>query len=111
MNHFSNVCRDKSKQNYRPVRRTKGSKKALHPVNTADDSSSSDEDYMYAVNNKANNCPSVNSCGRIFKTMVDKGSTINVIDQNTYAKIKNAELEHTKITAFAYNSPDQESSH
>ena len=59
MNHFSNVCRDKSKQNYRPVRRTKVSKKALHPVNTTDDSSSSDEDYMYAVNNKANNCPSV----------------------------------------------------
>ena len=35
-------------------------------------------------------------CGHMFNTIVDTGATINVIDQNTYAKIKNAELKYTK---------------
>ena len=108
MNHFSNVCRDKSKLNYKPARRTKGRKKAVHPLNTADGSDSSDEDYIYAVKNTANNSPSVNVtvCGHMFKTTVDTGATINVIDQNTYAKMENAELKHTKMKAFAYNNPE-----
>ena len=42
----------------------------------------------------------------MFRTMVDTGAMISVIDQNTYAKMENAELKHTKIKAIAYNSPE-----
>ena len=52
-NHFSNVCKDKRKQNLRPERHRKGNQKAVHPLNTEESFHSSDDNYIYAVENKA----------------------------------------------------------
>ena len=61
---------------------------------------------LVEISLKNNLLVNVTVCGHMFKTMVDTGATINVIDQNTYAKIKSSELTHTKINAFAYNSSE-----
>ena len=107
MNHFSNVCNDKKKQNQKPGRQIKGRKKDVRPLKTEESSNSSEEDYVYAVNNKNNTSPAVNVTvlSHAFKIIVDTGATINVIDENTYAKMKETDLRPTNIKAFAYNSP------
>ena len=46
----------------------------------------------------------VKICQHSFKATVDTGASINVIDQNTYAKMKGVELQRTSVKAFAYNS-------
>ena len=46
----------------------------------------------------------VKICQHSFKATVDTGASINVIDQNTYAKLKGVELQRTSVKAFAYNS-------
>ena len=107
MNHFSNVCKDKQKQNQKQGRQIKGRKKVVRPLKTEESSNSSEEDYVYAVNNKNNTSPAVNVTvlSHAFKIIVDTGATINVIDENTYAKMKETDLHPTNIKAFAYNSP------
>ena len=107
MNYFSNICKDKQKQNQKPGRQIKGRKKAVRPLKTEESSNSSEEDYVYAVNNKNNTSPSVNVTvlSHVFKIIVDTGATINVIDENTYAKMKETDLRPTNIKAFPYNSP------
>ena len=95
------------KQNQKPGRQIKGRKKDVRPLKTEESSNSSEEDYVYAVNNKNNTSPAVNVTvlSHAFKIIVDTGGTINVIDENTYAKMKETDLRPTNIKAFAYNSP------
>ena len=107
MNHFSNVCKDKKKQNQKPGRQIKGRKKDVRPLKTEESSNSSEEDYVFVVNNKNNTSPAVNVTvlSHAFKIIVHTGATINVIDENAYAKVKDTDLRPTNIKAFAYNSP------
>ncbi len=44
----------------------------------------------------------VKVCEHTFKATLDTGATINVIDHNTYVKMKGPELRTTNIKAFAY---------
>ena len=46
----------------------------------------------------------VKVCEHSFKATVDTGATINVIDQDTFAKMKGPELRPTNIQAFAYTA-------
>ena len=42
--------------------------------------------------------------GAKFKTTIDSGATINVIDHGTFSKMQNITLTHTKTKAFAYDT-------
>ena len=41
--------------------------------------------------------------GAKFKTTIDSGATINVIDHGTFSKMQNITLTRTKTKAFAYD--------
>ena len=53
--------------------------------------------------NAHHSCP-VKICQHSFKATVDTGASINVIDQNTFTKMKGAKQQKTNIKAFGYNS-------
>ena len=69
-------------------------------------SSESDDGYLYAVNSSSSKCPKVNItvCGYQFKTTLDTGASVNLMDQSTFAKLHNVQLSKTKIKAFPYDS-------
>ena len=109
-NHFAIVCRSgKNKQGKQLPKLKKGGTKNIHRVENDPASSDTDDDYLYAVRPgkaKTMESPKVNLkvCGHLFKATIDTGATINVIDQGTFSKFKDAELKSTKIKAFSYNS-------
>ena len=69
-------------------------------------SSESDDGYLYAVNSSRSKSPKINMtvCGYQFKTTIDTGASVNVMDQSTFAKLHNVQLSKTKIKAFPYDS-------
>ena len=110
-NHFAAVCRGKQKQTQSlksPARRAKTYKNnARRNVKTLDteSSSSSDEDYLYSLTkSKQDNKVNVTVGGAKFKTTIDSGATINVIDHGTFSKMQNIALTRTKTKAFAYDT-------
>ena len=74
-------------------------RKSIHPVSKV---SESDEEYLYTV--RSNQTPKVNVkvCQHWFKATVDTGATINVVDQETFAKMVKPDLKKTSIKAFAF---------
>ena len=72
--------------------------------------SESDNDYMYAIQNSTSNkpkqSPSVNVTvgGHQSSILVDTGSIMNVIDKNTFDKMKGLALQKTKVKAYPYNT-------
>lgn len=103
-NHFASQCRSsfssqksaKTRQTVRPVKKEN---------ETSSDADSENSEYCYAVNNKQKNpqtSVSVNGCS--MKMTVDTGSSINVIDKNTFRKINNASLKPTSVKAYPFNS-------
>ena len=46
----------------------------------------------------------VKVCHHSFKATVDTGTTINVIDKNTYDNMSGPQLKEMSIKAFAYNA-------
>ena len=113
-NHFAKLCRSPranirqghtSKQN-QPRRRDN-----IRPVQTAEDklqsSSESDEsDYCYAVNTNYNKATTtkLKINGKNVKFTVDTGSTINIIDENTFKQLQNINLQETHVRAYPFNS-------
>ena len=86
-NHFAAVCREKQKETQSlksPARRAKTYKNnARRNVKTLDteSSSSSYEDYLYSLTkSKQDNKVNVTVGRAKFKTTIDSGATINVID-------------------------------
>ena len=68
---------------------------------TKEESSSDSEDnvYVYPVSSQSkttNNMANVTIKGHNFKLLIDTGASINVIDETTHAKMKNAQLRATK---------------
>ena len=51
-------------------------------------------------------CPyvKVKIAGQLVSMMVDTGASINVLDQNTFEKLKEVELKPTKVKAYPFNS-------
>ena len=106
-NHFAKLCRSPranirqghtSRQN-QPRRRDN-----FRPVQTAEDkpqssSESSESDYCYAVNTNYNKAPTtkLKINGKNVKFAVDTGSTINVIDENTFKQLQNINLQKTHV--------------
>eukprot|EP00794_Sanderia_malayensis_P005111 gene5111-biopygen4169 len=104
-NHFAVVCRSSKTQKARHPNVNKST--AVRPLQHESDS---DDEYMYAIQNstskKPRQSPGVNVTvgGHQFSILVDTGSTINVIDKNTFNKMKGLELQKTKVKAYPYNT-------
>ena len=115
-NHFAKLCRSPranirqghtSKQN-QPRRRDN-----IRPVQTEEDklqssSESSESDYCYAVNTNYNKAPTtkLKINGKNVKFTVDTGSTINIIDENTFKQLQNINLQKTHVRAYPFNSSE-----
>jgi hypothetical protein len=82
--------------------------KPIRPLNVSDnDNESSDSDnYCYSVNNtKAQNpYTKLKINNRNVKFTVDTGSSINIIDQQTFEQLGHYTLSKTNIKAYAFNS-------
>lgn len=107
LNHFAAVCRgQKNKSQNRKQSTYKSRKNNVKTLDAESDSSSSEEDYLYAMTNsqKNNNKVNVKVGGSSFKMTVDTGASINVIDQETFDNMHNVELKRTSTKAFAYNT-------
>ena len=80
----------------------------IRPLNVSDnDNESSDSDnYCYSVNNtKAQNpYTKLKINNRNVKFTVDTGSSINIIDQQTFEQLGHYTLSKTNIKAYAFNS-------
>ena len=108
-NHFARVCRS-LRQGRNEGQTQRRDKTNIQPLNTShsnDNSQSEDSDsYCYAVKNKQCWNPvkklTINHCK--VKFTVDTGSSINVIDQQTYNQLGKIKLVKTSIRAFAFNS-------
>ncbi len=111
-NHFAAVCRSSkpaSTQARKSQSNARNNSRFVRPLQHESDTS--DDEYMYAVNKKNNTSKespkvNVNVCGYQFSMIVDTGSTINVLDKNTFEKIKNKgiKLQPTKTKAFPFNT-------
>ena len=73
-------------------------------MQVAHDSDSSDKNYLYVMTSDKAPKVTVKVCEHSFKATVDTGATINVIDQDTFAKMKGPELKPTNIQAFGYTA-------
>ncbi|MCG8046748.1 MAG: aspartyl protease family protein, partial [Candidatus Thiodiazotropha endolucinida] len=105
-NHFSSVCRSKTKM-----------KPKVNSVNKVDesscDTSDSNDDYMFGIQEQENvnsvksKQPSLNVTinGLNVRMLVDTGSSINVLDENTYKKFQvKPKLSKTDTKVFTYGS-------
>ena len=109
-NHFQSVCRSSkfSKQKQRRPAHSRKTNAAVRPLQHEDNSS--DEEYLYTVSNdndkSSKRSPVVNVVveGHKFNMILDTGSTINVIDRNTFEKMEGVKLQQTKIKAFPFTS-------
>ncbi|XP_065067305.1 uncharacterized protein K02A2.6-like [Rhopilema esculentum] len=110
--HFANVCREKTSGNkFRQQRGPRNQNRKPKTVHSLDNTSfenmpSSDEDYLYAVNNGHSKSPkvAVTVCDTVFQMTIDTGAAINVIDQNTFSRMKDVNLQKTNMKAFPYSS-------
>ena len=108
-NHFAKQCRSGSR-NERRSYKPQESRRELRPVKQSDNESSSNSDsdpteYCYAVRNKQKHPQtSVSINGQRIKMTIDTGSSINVIDKNTFAKLRNITLKPTSVKAYPFNS-------
>ena len=76
--------------------------------NTSDNeiTSNSSDDYLYVIHTADPKHPEVfvKAKGSKFKVTVDTGSTIDVIDQDTFKKLQGIKLKSTNVEAYPYNS-------
>ena len=113
-NHFAKVCRGgatkphnrtRNERQRPPQMKTKPKNKTpVHPVSKASDSASSDEEYLYTVKSKQPPKVNVKVCQHWFKATIDTGATINVVDQETFAKMVGPNLGKTSIKAFGFDA-------
>ena len=72
---------------------------------SSSNSDSAPTEYCYAVRNKQKHPQtSVSINGQRIKMTIDTGSSINVIDKNTFAKLRNITLKPTSVKAYPFNS-------
>ena len=115
--HFASVCRSKSKakgqtSNQTAVKPPSGKRNLMNPLHLHKhhDTDSSDDEYMYTIKdtslNKHTGCPyaKVKIGGQSISLMVDTGASINVLDRNTFEKLRAVKLHPTKIKAYPFTS-------
>ena len=105
MNHFAKVCRSNRSHTYANRNNEQKQRKRVHPVQEKKETSdSTDEDYLYSVNNTKSPKVNVTVCNHKFQATIDTGATVNVVDRSTYDKMTGVKLEKTKVRAFAYSA-------
>ena len=119
-NHFSDYCRNRKKKLPQKgnLKSTSGIKKMsdnsdrFPQVNGScdveyDDSSSNDE-YLYLLKFSDKPDPRVDITihSKKVKMTIDTGASINVIDENTFAKLGDIRLKKAGIRAFTYGSTE-----
>ena len=107
-NHFASVCRGKQIQPRVPRNQAYKSSKKHKSKNlkTLDtESNSSDDDYLYTMTHQKTITRSMLQWrGAKFKITIDTGVTINVIDGDTFNKMKDITLTCTNRKALAYST-------
>ena len=101
-NHFQSVCWSSkfSKQKQRRPAHSRKTNAAVGPLQHEDNSSV--EEYLYTVSNdndkSSKRSPVVNVVveGHKFNMILDTGSTINVIDRNTFEKMEGVKLQQKR---------------
>ena len=110
--HFEKCCKGKQPTRFRP----KSEKETIRGItqnesadidNKSDNEiiSDSSDDYLYAIHTADPKHPEVFvkvKCSK-FKVTVDTGSTIDVIDQDTFKKLQGIKLKSTNVKAYPYN--------
>jgi uncharacterized protein YaaN involved in tellurite resistance len=107
-NHFKSVCRTKKRQ------------KPIHNVEYFSDNNSEDSDsnslHAFGLTNQKINSNSVNSIanrptikvqinGHSMKILIDTGSSINVLDENTFRQMKvKPQLSKSDTKVYAYGA-------
>jgi len=106
LNHYASVCRGG-----KPCKRQNKRTKDIKPLeaDNENDSSASD-DYLYSLANsslsyrKETPKTKVTVAGHKFAITVDTGASINVMDQETFLKLKGISLHKTNVKAYTYNA-------
>ena len=92
VNHFASVCRSS--------RRQTSSKKQVNRVDECEDA---DEEYVFAVTaGKTVPYTHVTVLGRRIKFMIDTGSSINIINNQTYEALQKPKLSQSKTKIIPY---------
>ena len=110
-NHFAKVCRSSSNKHQskpRPQHQPHKRSHARGHVNTIEtsiDLSSSDEEYVFSVNNKNSTLPqtTIKINNENISAINDTGATINILDRPSYDKI-NMPLSPSDTTIYTYGS-------
>ena len=107
LNHFAKYCRGKTKTDTVPHQRSTNQSR-VRPIRNdkGDNSDTSDSDYCYVVSGPETPQPAatvtIHDCE--CHVLINTGTTINIIDGDTFSRIKGVDLKQTKVQAYAYNS-------
>ena len=121
-NHFAKVCfsnlnktHGRNNRHRRPPQHS--SKSHIHQVSSEQCehiSSSSDDEYLYTLNNNSTDTKTLEVCVKVngisIKMIVDTGASTDILDENTFSKIKqlkNIKLQTPTKRIFAYGSNSQ----
>ena len=110
-NHFAKVCRSSSNKHQSKPRPQHQPHKRSHArghvnkIETSIDLSSSDEEYVFSVNNKNSTLPqtTIKINNENISAIIDTGATINILDRPSYDKI-NMPLSSSDTTIYTYGS-------
>ena len=105
LNHFAKFCFSKPQVN---ANKGKDGKNNVRPIQTEETSDSEQSEYSYAVKSNKVKRPIayVTIQEHKFPIMIDTGSTINIIDKETFEKMKTVQLKPTSVKAYPYNSTE-----
>ena len=114
LNHFAKVCRSGNLSQYsaKQQHQRRPSRNNIRPVHTpANDNQSSSESsdsegYCYAVKTNPRKSPitKLKINNQKVQFTVDTGSTINLINEDTFKQLGNIPLQKTHIKAYPFNS-------
>ena len=111
-NHFAAVCQGRPEKAEKPSHPLSGNtkrnkQKHIRPIQheTANDSSSGSDDYLYLMQaEKSSPKINVKMLAHKFQMTIDRGATINVIDIKTFQKLENVTLRNTNTQAYAFSN-------
>ena len=106
LNHYASVCRGG-----KPRKRQNRTTTEIKPLEADNESDSSEsDDYLYSLENRSHSRrketpkTKVTVAGHTFAITVDTGASINVMDQETFSKLKGISLHKTNVKAYTYNA-------
>ena len=105
-NHFAKFCMSQAQVN--TTRKSVGKKCNIRPIQTGETSDSERSEYSYTVKSDKAKRPIVHVTVQEhkFPIIIDTGSSINLIDKSTFARMKTIHLKPTNVKAYPYNSTE-----